>query len=105
MSGGGAFKYEAKIEQELQLRCVPVDEFESLVWGIDFVLAHGPPDEVYSMVQRHVTAEDEMFQRQEILRGRRSSVKSIITDEIIIHPSEFLTQPYMVVNIGSRVSL
>lgn len=104
MSGGGAFKYEAKIEQELQLRCVPVDEFESLVWGIDFVLAHGPPDEVYSMVQRHVTAEDEMFQRQEILRGRRSSVKSIITDEIIIHPSEFLTQPYMVVNIGSGVS-
>lgn len=105
MSGGGAFKYEAKIEEELGLRSVPVDEFEALVWGIDYVLAHGPPDEVYSMVQRHVTAEDEMFQRQEILRGRRSSVKRMIDDEILIHPSECLLQPYMVVNIGSGVSI
>ena len=31
MSGGGAFKYEAKIEEELGLRSVPVDEFEALV--------------------------------------------------------------------------
>lgn len=104
MSGGGAFMYEDKIETELGLKSVPVDEFEALVSGIDYVLAHGPPDEVYSMVQRQVTSEDEMFQRQEILRGRRSSIKRMIDDEVLIHPSECLCQPYMVVNIGSGVS-
>ena len=86
MSGGGAFKYEAKIEEELGLKCVPVDEFEALVWGIDYVLAHGPLDEVYSVLRKDVSA------------GR------MVDDEIVIHPAECLSQPYMVVNIGSGVS-
>jgi type II pantothenate kinase len=38
MGGGGAFKYQRKIEHELGVVCVPVDEFEALVWGIDYVL-------------------------------------------------------------------
>lgn len=46
MGGGGAFKYQRKIEAELGVVCVPVDEFEALVWGIDYVLQHGPQDEV-----------------------------------------------------------
>ena len=109
MSGGGAFKYEAKIEEELDVRCVPVDEFEALVrptlsaltrshfvltpclhlqvWGIDYVLAHGPADEVYTMVQRAAEAVDASS------RGARSdAAKPMIDDEIVIHPSECLSQ-------------
>ena len=109
MSGGGAFKYEAKIEEELDVRCVPVDEFEALVhptlsaltrsyfvltprlhlqvWGIDYVLAQGPADEVYTMVQRAAEPVDPSS------RGARSdAAKPMIDDEIVIHPSECLSQ-------------
>jgi pantothenate kinase len=96
MSGGGAFKFAALIEEQLRVKCVPVDEFEALVWGIDYVLEDGPPDEVYTM-QGQGQGQGQ--------GGDASGAGGLRTmAEVVVHPGECLSQPYMVVNIGSGVS-
>lgn len=39
-TGGGAHKYRATLEETLDVRVVPIDEMESLVRGIEFVVEH-----------------------------------------------------------------
>lgn len=81
-TGGGAFKFEKLFRQQLHIRLHKEDELCALVKGIDFMI-HTLQDECYFLQQYRFKAP-------------------IVTQ---VYPSKLISYPYLVVNIGSGVSI
>lgn len=81
-TGGGAFKFEALFREELGIELQKEDELRALVKGIDFMI-HSCPNECYYLSS---------------FRFRDKIQQSS-------YPSSSISYPYLVVNIGSGVSI
>lgn len=81
-TGGGAFKFERLFRDELHITLHKEDELRALVKGIDFMI-HSCADECYYLSHYRF--------REPIQRA--------------IYPSSSISYPYLVVNIGSGVSI
>eukprot|EP01064_Diplonema_japonicum_P000896 TRINITY_DN10596_c0_g2_i1.p1 TRINITY_DN10596_c0_g2~~TRINITY_DN10596_c0_g2_i1.p1 ORF type:complete len:445 (+),score=37.21 TRINITY_DN10596_c0_g2_i1:98-1336(+) len=77
-TGGGAWKYSPEILRCLNIKINPLPEMQTLVDGLDLILNHPTKDEIFEF---------------------DLSTKSKV------HVSEPVTYPYMVVSIGSGVSI
>ncbi|XP_049851308.1 uncharacterized protein LOC126325855 isoform X2 [Schistocerca gregaria] len=80
-TGGGAFKFEKKIKEELDININKLDEMEMLVSGLDFVLNH---------IENEVFTYSHEMRKQQFLSTAMS------------RPDD---KPYLLVNIGSGVSI
>jgi type II pantothenate kinase len=80
-TGGGAFKYKDRMKEQLGIKLQGTDEIASLVRGIDFMVRHCP-DECYYLLEFELRSE---------------AVYSTF--------NEPFAYPFLVVNIGSGVSI
>ncbi|CEF64089.1 Fumble [Strongyloides ratti] len=98
-TGGGAIKYAKITEEELNMKFNKADELESLIKGIEFVAANYR-DECYYYDQ---PLNDSLCKK---VIWRWSSGRCSSMDDVCINNEESgLQYPYVVVNIGSGVSV
>ena len=99
-TGGGAIKFAAKFASEAGIHIEPTDELLALAKGLDFLLDHGMPDEVYTYdnVDFRTLQGDLRLVDPQTRAGRAGAVSG----EDKKGAGRF---PYMVVNIGSGVSI
>ncbi|CAH0518162.1 unnamed protein product [Peronospora belbahrii] len=87
-TGGGAFKFSPLFESRLGIELEKADEMDALIQGLNFVLRHGP-DECYTFI--NVIPDTQ---------GLGSATKKILPK-----PDQHELYPFLLVNIGSGVSI
>lgn len=121
-TGGGAHKYAAEFEEQLEITFNKFDELGCLIWGMHFALVNFPnecytyrnadmapdggqrPSESEEAGAAVAAAEDEEGVPIAVKRWQKDSKE--YTRKVIL-PYESLSScfPYLVVNIGSGVSM
>ena len=98
-AGGGAHKYAALFEEVLRVRLVPFAELAALVEGLHFLRAVGPADELYALPGPAPGGDGSGSAATSGGEGVASEAaeKRVAWEEV-----DF---PYIVVNIGSGVSV
>ena len=96
-TGGGAYKYSSLVKETLGIELDKMDEMESLVRGLQFVLDNSP-DEVYTY--RPTEAELKATMEETMGRKDREWTRRVTLKGVRARPL-----PYMVVSIGTGVSI
>lgn len=105
-TGGGGHKYARQFAEELEIKVVPLDELGCLVKGMDFALTN-VDKECYTYRN---TSESSQLNSPEKPGSEKRWQKDIKeSTNIIVLPREIFKStdifPYLVVNIGSGVSI